>query len=48
MYMFLMIRSTKIEFDDVVFHTLPHMNDETIALGQIEFVRRNRRIKKIL
>ena len=26
----------KVEFDDVVFHTLPHMNDETKALSQIE------------
>ena len=26
----------KIEFDDVVFHTLPHMNDDSIALDQIE------------
>jgi exonuclease SbcD len=31
----------KIEFDDVVFHTLPHMNDETIALGQIELCEEN-------
>jgi len=26
----------KIEFADAVFHTLPHMNDETTALSQIE------------
>ena len=26
----------KVEFADVVFHTLPHMNDETKALSQIE------------
>jgi len=26
----------KIEFKDIVFHTLPHMNDETKALEQIE------------
>jgi len=26
----------KIEFDDVLFHTLPHMNDDSIALDQIE------------
>jgi DNA repair protein SbcD/Mre11 len=26
----------KIEFDDVIFHTLPHMNDDTQALEQIE------------
>ncbi|NOQ32363.1 MAG: exonuclease sbcCD subunit D [Helicobacteraceae bacterium] len=26
----------KIEFDDVIFHTLPHMNDDTKALSQIE------------
>ena len=25
-----------IEFKDIVFHTLPHMNDENKALGQIE------------
>ena len=26
----------KIEFDDVVFHTLPHMNDDSKAVEQIE------------
>ena len=26
----------KIEFDDIVFHTLPHMNDDSKALEQIE------------
>jgi DNA repair exonuclease SbcCD nuclease subunit len=26
----------KIEFEDVVFHTLPHMNDDSKALSQIE------------
>lgn len=31
----------KIEFDDIVFHTLPHMNDETIAEKQIELCEQN-------
>ncbi|MFK2821840.1 exonuclease SbcCD subunit D [Arcobacter sp. YIC-80] len=31
----------KIEFDDIVFHTLPHMNDETIAQNQIELCEQN-------
>ena len=31
----------KIEFEDVVFHTLPHMNDETKALSQIELCEKN-------
>ena len=31
----------KIEFDNVVFHTLPHMNDETIANSQIEKCEQN-------
>ena len=31
----------KIEFDDVVFHTLPHMNDDTKALSQIELCENN-------
>ena len=31
----------KIEFDDIVFHTLPHMNDETIAQDQIELCEQN-------
>ncbi len=26
----------KVEFDDVIFHTLPHMNDDSKALKQIE------------
>ncbi len=26
----------KIEFEDIIFHCLPHMNDETKALSQIE------------
>jgi DNA repair protein SbcD/Mre11 len=31
----------KVEFDDVVFHTLPHMNDDSIALSQIELCEAN-------
>jgi len=31
----------KIEFKDIVFHTLPHMNDETIADSQIELSEEN-------
>lgn len=31
----------KIEFDDVVFHTLPHMNDDSKALSQIELCEQN-------
>ena len=31
----------KIEFDDVVFHTLPHMNDESTAESQIELCEDN-------
>ena len=31
----------KIEFDDVVFHTLPHINDDSKALEQIELCERN-------
>lgn len=31
----------KIEFDDIVFHTLPHMNDETKAQKQIELCETN-------
>ncbi len=31
----------KIEFDDVVFHTLPHMNDDTKADEQIELCETN-------
>ena len=30
-----------IEFKDVVFHTLPHMNDDTKALSQIELCETN-------
>ena len=30
-----------IEFDDVVFHALPHMNDDTKALSQIELCEKN-------
>lgn len=31
----------KIEFDDIVFHTLPHMNDETKALDEINKCEEN-------
>lgn len=31
----------KIEFDDVVFHTLPHMNDDSTAPHQIELCEQN-------
>jgi len=31
----------KIEFENIVFHTLPHMNDETKALAQIELCEEN-------
>jgi len=31
----------KIEFEDALFHTLPHMNDETTALSQIELCEEN-------
>ena len=31
----------KIEFKDVAFHTLPHMNDDTKALEQIELCERS-------
>jgi len=31
----------KVEFDDVVFHTLPHMNDDSKALEQIELCEKN-------
>ena len=30
-----------IEFEDIVFHTLPHMNDDTKALSQIELCESN-------
>ena len=36
----------KIEFNDVVFHTLPHMNDETTALSQIQMCEHNIDVKK--
>ena len=31
----------KVEFKDIVFHTLPHMNDDTKALYQIELCEQN-------
>ncbi|RLA80105.1 MAG: exonuclease sbcCD subunit D, partial [Epsilonproteobacteria bacterium] len=31
----------KVEFDDVIFHTLPHMNDDSKALKQIEICESN-------
>ncbi len=31
----------KVEFKNIVFHTLPHMNDETIAQSQIDLVEEN-------
>ena len=31
----------KIEFENIVFHTLPHMNDDTKALSQIELCEQN-------
>ena len=31
----------KIEFEDIVFHTLPHMNDDTKAIDQIELCEQN-------
>jgi len=31
----------KVEFADAIFHTLPHMNDETTALSQIELCEAN-------
>lgn len=31
----------KVEFDDVVFHTLPHMNDDSKALEQIKLCESN-------
>jgi DNA repair exonuclease SbcCD nuclease subunit len=36
----------KIEFEHVVFHTLPHMNDDTKALSQIELCEQNISTKK--
>ncbi|WP_455755952.1 metallophosphoesterase family protein [Sulfurimonas sp.] len=36
----------KIEFKDIIFHTLPHMNDETKALSQIELCEQNISSKK--
>jgi DNA repair exonuclease SbcCD nuclease subunit len=31
----------KVEFEDIVFHTLPHMNDDSKALEQIELCESN-------
>jgi len=31
----------KVEFEHIIFHTLPHMNDETKALSQIELCEQN-------
>lgn len=31
----------KIEFNNIIFHTLPHMNDDTTALSQIELCEEN-------
>ena len=31
----------KVEFDNIVFHTLPHMNDDSKALEQIELCENN-------
>lgn len=31
----------KVEFDDVIFHTMPHMNDESTAVSQIELCEQN-------
>lgn len=31
----------KIEFENIIFHTLPHMNDETMAISQIEICEEN-------
>lgn len=39
--MFHIIKSTKIEFEDVIFHTLPHMNDESTAIEQINLCESN-------
>jgi exonuclease SbcD len=36
----------KVEFDNVVFHTLPHMNDDSKALEQIELCESNIDAKK--
>jgi DNA repair exonuclease SbcCD nuclease subunit len=36
----------KVEFNDVVFHTLPHMNDDSKALEQIELCESNINAKK--
>ena len=36
----------KIEFDDIVFYTLPHMNDETKAIEQIELCQKQIDIEK--
>jgi len=36
----------KIEFGDIVFHTLPHMNDDSKALEQIELCESNIDVEK--
>ncbi len=36
----------KVEFDNIVFHTLPHMNDDSKALEQIELCESNIDAKK--
>lgn len=39
-------RYKKVEFDNIVFHTLPHMNDDSKALEQIELCEKNIDSKK--
>ena len=36
----------KVEFEEIIFHTLPHMNDERAALSQIELCEENIDTKK--
>lgn len=36
----------KVEFEEIIFHTLPHMNDERAALSQIELCEENINIEK--
>ena len=36
----------KIEFNNIIFHTLPHMNDDTTALTQIELCEENIDVSK--
>jgi len=36
----------KIEFKNIIFHTLPHMNDDTIAQSQIELCEENIDVSK--